>query len=387
VDENCIILLTDGLHPFVVGGMQKHSRLFAEYIAKCGIQVIIYHYLEQGDQKSEGQIIEIFSKEARKNIQLRTFEYYDVDRLPGHYLRSQRRISRLYLDRLKTENCKPIMVYTKGFVGGEVIQHRSDLPFNAPIAVKFHGMNMFQKQPNWKGEITKYTLRPTVRRIMNNADVVFSYGGKITDIISAQLSKPEKIIELPSGIEEDWLNEFVNLKTPQIRSFIFVGRKDPLKGLKEMYQAIARIPENLNWKLQIVGPFDPMDQLEHSKIEYIGEVRDAEKLKELYDDNDVLLCPSISEGMPNVIMEAMSRGLAIIATDVGATASLVDSQNGSLIEPGNIDHLTDSMIQMIQLREAELIEMRKRSIQRIAEKFTWEKIGLKFLESIQYSIE
>ena len=83
----------------------------------------------------------------------------------------------------------------------------------------------------------------------------------------------------------------------------------------------------------------------------------------------------------------MSRGLAIIATDVGATASLVDSQNGSLIEPGNIDHLTDSMIQMIQLREAELIEMRKRSIQRIAEKFTWEKIGLKFLESIQYSIE
>ena len=51
------------------------------------------------------------------------------------------------------------------------------------------------------------------------------------------------------------------------------------------------------------------------------------------------MCPSYSEGMPNVIMEAMSRGLAIIATDVGAVSKLVDEENGWLINPRGLEKL------------------------------------------------
>ena len=52
----------------------------------------------------------------------------------------------------------------------------------------------------------------------------------------------------------------------------------------------------------------------------------------MYDSCDILLCPSYSEGMPNVILEAMSRGLAIIATNVGAIRLLVSEDNGVLLQ-------------------------------------------------------
>ena len=42
--------------------------------------------------------------------------------------------------------------------------------------------------------------------------------------------------------------------------------------------------------------------------------------------------PKLFEGMPNVILEAMSRGLAIIATDVGAICDMVCDKNGILLE-------------------------------------------------------
>ena len=50
------------------------------------------------------------------------------------------------------------------------------------------------------------------------------------------------------------------------------------------------------------------------------------------DNCDILICPSYSEGMPNVILEGMSRGLAIITTDVGANELLVSNENGKLIK-------------------------------------------------------
>ena len=46
----------------------------------------------------------------------------------------------------------------------------------------------------------------------------------------------------------------------------------------------------------------------------------------ILDSADTLVLPSISEGMPNVILEAMSRGLSIIATDVGANSLMVSDQ-------------------------------------------------------------
>ncbi|MGB0418765.1 MAG: glycosyltransferase family 4 protein, partial [Opitutales bacterium] len=72
-----------------------------------------------------------------------------------------------------------------------------------------------------------------------------------------------------------------------------------------------------------IGPIPKEKQLDLPWVQYRGSVSDQDALKAELDQGDVLVCPSYSEGMPTVILEAMARGLAIVATDVGATCELV----------------------------------------------------------------
>jgi glycosyltransferase involved in cell wall biosynthesis len=78
--------------------------------------------------------------------------------------------------------------------------------------------------------------------------------------------------------------------------------------------------------------------------------------------------------MPNVIMEGMSRGLAVVATDVGAVAAVVDASNGVLISHINQQALDKALNQIIHVSDAELDDLRRRSLSKVNE-FVWSKIG------------
>ena len=69
----------------------------------------------------------------------------------------------------------------------------------------------------------------------------------------------------------------------------------------------------------------------------------------MYDSCDILICPSYSEGMPNVILEAMSRGLAIIATNVGAIRLLVSEDNGVLLQECKPNLIFDAINNFISM--------------------------------------
>ena len=317
-----------------MGGMQKHSRLLAEYVAQTGQSVVLYHYVPSDSElPTETEVRSHFSNEANHHLEVRTFRYPAEDRLPGHYLRAQKRISRIYADQLKSERFTPRLVYSKGFMSWDLVKRRKEFDSGMILAVKFHGMNMFQQQPDWKGEIVKYLLRPPVRDIMNASDYVFSYGGKITDIIRRELKDPDKVVELPSGIDSHWLAKSVQSNdrvSGEETSCLFVGRWDRLKGLPELYK-VLRKRKDLRLTMTFVGPIPEEYRMDDPRVHYTGPIHDAKELQAIYDRHDLLLCPSISEGMPNVIMEAMSRGLAVIATDLGATAALVNERTGWLI--------------------------------------------------------
>ena len=94
------------------------------------------------------------------------------------------------------------------------------------------------------------------------------------------------------------------------------------------------------------------------------------------DQCDVLILPSYSEGMPNVILEAMSRGLIIIASDVGAVNILVSSNNGVLIENPKYQNIVVAMKNLVKSDTETLLKMKKFSVKLIKGLFTWEKLVL-----------
>ena len=100
----------------------------------------------------------------------------------------------------------------------------------------------------------------------------------------------------------------------------------------------------------------------------------------MYDSCDILLCPSYSEGMPNVILEAMSRGLAIIATNVGAIRLLVSEDNGVLLQECKPNLIFDAINNFISMNKNILIEKKASSVEKIKEGFLWNNVIERYIE-------
>ncbi len=378
-----IALLTDGIQPYVMGGMQKHSFCLAKYLASHRIFVDLYHTPLFGKRTSEMELLSCFTENEKKYIRGFLIDFPKFIPLPGHYLRESYRHSCLVYD-LFSNNGPVDFIYAKGFTSWKLVEEKIKGKKIPPLGVKFHGYEMFQKSTSLYEKINRFAfLQSPVKFISQNADFVFSYGGKITELIRSLNVQFKNIIEIPSAVEADWLIQSAPIvKKP--RKFIFVGRFERRKGIEELSQAINKCEkwasENREkdagneFQFHFVGPIPQRKRIVSSYVHYSGPISNSEKMKRLLSDSDLLVCPSYSEGMPNVILEAMSRGLAIIATDVGAVNCLVNSENGILLKNCSVKNIHEAIIEAILLPEEKLLQMKINSIKKTDEYFIWEKV-------------
>lgn len=166
---------------------------------------------------------------------------------------------------------------------------------------------------------------------------------------------PKKTIILNESTlnEDDFVLE-VDLKkrlNNSVLNLIYVGYLRSAKGIQYLLEAIRILKEQGSLiHLTIVGQGDMYeycvkyieDNNLQNHITLYGHVSDRGILLDLYSSNDVFVFPSLSEGSPRVVIEAMSRGLAVVATDVGNTKHLLN-QNGFLVPPKSSNALADSI--------------------------------------------
>lgn len=375
-----VALLTDGIFPYVIGGMQRHSFYLAKYLAAAGVEVDLYHTNQSDKNISE---LEGFTDAERKNIRSIVIEFPKFGQSPGHYIRESYEYSRRIVDEFSRQRT-PEFIYVKGFSGWELLNRKQKGEKFPPIGLNFHGYEMFQKQASLKNWFqSKLLLRSPVLFNIKNADYLFSYGGKITDIILSLGVPKNKIIEIPTGISPDWINEIPS-STSSTKKFIFVGRYERRKGIQELTAVLKRIiPKNKNLEFHFVGEIPVSKQFSSTQIIYHGKIIDSDQMQNLLRKMDVLVCPSFSEGMPNVILEAMASGLAILASDTGATSVMVKKSNGWLIKPGDKIGLQKKMEEVIAMDGKNLDHFKRESVKWVNEKFRWEQIAKETIESIK----
>lgn len=372
-----LLLLTDGIPPFTMGGMQKHSYLLAEYLAREGVQIEL-HFIY--DKKVHKGLEHPFSKQASQNIILRGHQFPVSTKFPGHYIFNSYRFSKTIYQDIKDRLRNFDFIYVKGFAGLALFINRGNLSSCPPIGVKFHGMNMFLPTNGLKPRLEQFMLRPITRFSMTKADYIFSYGGQVSKTIKSLEYDKSKILEIPTGIESEWLREKANRLKNQPRKIIFIGRYDIVKGIRELSDAISQI--NIDLEFHFVGPFDPKVQLKLPNVFYHGVISNKVDLLDRLDQMDALILPSYSEGMPNVILEAMARGLAIIATRVGAVELLVDEANGIILKSSKSTSIVDALKAFINLKEQDLLEMKNSSLHKVKRDFKWEVIGKRTINLI-----
>jgi len=374
-----ITLVTDGLTPWVAGGMQRHSFLLVKYLSLAGIEVDVIS-IRSKHEETELDVLRAFPEESRDKLHITLLPFEDKYKFPGHYLYASFLFS-VQVIAVITSRPKSGFIYIKGFTGWQLLRKRRafDLP---PVGVKFHGMNMFQKQSGWKGELEKYLFRWPVRWIMRHSDMVFSYGGKITKIIEQQGIDSKKIISIPAGIEKNWCIEQAKDSPESTPRFLFVGRYDKIKGLPELYEAACQF-EQKAVQFHFVGPIPESHRLIRSNFVYHGEVRDERELKTIYDQCHFLVCPSYSEGMPNVILEAMARGLPVVATDTGATNLLVLPETGVLLTHPSPNLIAAALKSCIGMDAQNYSQMSLGCTHHVRKYFLWEEIAHQYIGALE----
>ncbi len=377
-----ISLFTNGIYPYVLGGMQKHSYNLAKYFAKCGVYVDLYHCVEHDKPIIED--LNCFSKEESKFITNICFNFDKPYSFPGHYIiRSFNYSKKIYKAFLKKKDVD--FVYAQGFAGWFYVLKKKDnnLP---PIAVNFHGLEMYQKAASSKEWLKQQIFKPPVKKITNLTNINYSLGGKITSILK-KLAPDQNIIERPNAVTDDWLVESYNEQKSRIKKFVFLGRYVRHKGIQELSKVLKSLTSFHNFEFNFIGPIPDKNKIVSKNILYHGIIEDKDgnsnKIKNILRNSDCLICPSYSEGMPTVILEAMASGCCIIASDVGAVRCIVDKNNGWLISPGNIDELRQSILEVINSDEKTLRQKKVNSLKKVKENFIWDNVIKNIINDIE----
>jgi glycosyltransferase involved in cell wall biosynthesis len=147
----------------------------------------------------------------------------------------------------------------------------------------------------------------------------------------------------------------VDAETPVLLS---VGRLSKQKGLQHLLRAMPEVHKEIsNARLVLVGAGEDEAALKdltgelglEGAVSFLGW---RSEIPEFLKDTDLLVLPSLWEGMPNVILEAMACGVPAVATEVGGTPELVsDGETGFLVPPADSDALARSIITLLQDRE------------------------------------
>jgi len=207
------------------------------------------------------------------------------------------------------------------------------------------------------------------------------------DLIKYQRISEDKIVVIPNGIDLGEIKKIVpedkkrELGIKYGAPVIGLGvRLEEQKGIKYLIRAMPYIlnkyPETV---CLIAGEGSKRYELEEEakkhglkdSIKFLGVRRDMTEILQIID---IYVLPSIWEGLPLVVLEAMAAGKAIIATNVGGNSTaIINEYNGLLIPSRNVEAIADGILRF--LKEPNFAaEMSKNAYRTFNERFTVDKM-------------
>lgn len=134
-----------------------------------------------------------------------------------------------------------------------------------------------------------------------------------------------------------------------------IGRLSREKGVDLLLQALAKLSaRQAHWRAEIAGDGPELVRLQAdcdqlglgNRVRFRGQVHD---IASVYKELDLVVIPSRSEGLPNVLLEAMRYDIPVVATNVGAIPDILAAVPGAfrLVPPENTSALSDAIAEAL----------------------------------------
>jgi glycosyltransferase involved in cell wall biosynthesis len=195
-----------------------------------------------------------------------------------------------------------------------------------------------------------------------------------------------KLCVIPNGVDAARLAEAPRADLTQFgippasRTLLYVGRLDPQKGPFVLLAAVKDLfPRHPEVHVLMVGEGPLGEKLRawvakenlQSRIHFAGRRNDVPSL---FRAADLFVLPSLWEGLPNVVLEAMAAGIPTVASRVeGISDLLVDRRTGLIVPPNSPPDLTEAIAEILADPQHAL-QMAREAQKFVQERFTWQSV-------------
>jgi teichuronic acid biosynthesis glycosyltransferase TuaC len=247
-----------------------------------------------------------------------------------------KRVARAIYPYLKELNCDVILsywIYPDGYAAVEVGK-----ALNTPVIVASRGSDLRR--------IPDPFMRSMVARAVRHADYVLTVSDDLRQRAIALGAHPERSRSILNGCDHqvfryagrDAARGVLNL-SPDAQIVLYVGRLVADKGILDLVAAFSELArERPQLQLALIGggPLEGKLQQFASRPEWAGRVlrcgpQRPAAVAQWMQAADVFCLPSYSEGCPNVVIESISSGCPVVATDVGGVPELLHRECGVMV--------------------------------------------------------
>ncbi|MFA5106901.1 MAG: glycosyltransferase family 4 protein [Patescibacteria group bacterium] len=261
-----------------------------------------------------------------------------------------------------------------------IFSRRSKLPY----IVTSHGSDVPGHNPDRFTLLHRFTA-PVIKAIIRRSRFVTVPSGSLKKLIEKNIlsgRSNDKIVVIPNGSH--------SLSKPGLEKeniILSVGRMQPMKGFQYLIPAFISAGRN-DWKLYLVGDGPYRKTLEslaanHENIIFTGWLDNSDdRLIDLYNRAKIFALLSQTESQGIVLVEAMSAGCAILASNQAAIQETVSADTGIHVNPENFSEVVQKLSQLMtdqNLRDTFSQAARRRFLER----YTWDTIIKRYLRLIE----
>lgn len=223
------------------------------------------------------------------------------------------------------------------------------------IAAKNLGLPVVTTEHNINNDDPAYVFWAK-KLLKNKTDVYIAVSKKVKEYLlkEYQVKKPIEVVQC--GVE---LEKFVNLPSPKFEKKLklaIIGRLTKQKGHKFALEGLAKLKE-YSWELEIVGSGELEQEIKNKikelKLETRVKMRKATKeIPKVLADKDIVLMPSLWEGLGIVGMEVMSSGRVLVASACDGLLEIIENnKTGILVKPGNSEDIKEKLRMLFNSRD------------------------------------